>query len=652
MRLWIRLTLFLVTVSVVPLLVTGLQAVQVSSHHAMVTSEEQLFRDAAVRAELVGRWTADQARFLHGWTQLYPSRLAQMGPELQDGLLKAVYVAMPSAVVVALVDVDGLPVVPPRYATTAGDRPAADRARAERLVAHLPITAALAGGAHIGDPYVATPGEPPSVPVAVLAATPPEDDEGFARPEDTLLLGAEISLEVVHEIVTAATPQLGYALLDGSGIVLAGADHPLVRPRLVRALAGTSARFRYALEDGEEVIGAVAPVPSTDWSIVVVRPATLVAGPARQIRARTLALVSLSVATALFLGYLLSQSLLDPVERLRDAALAVADGEYGRRASIDRGDELGELARAFDHMSERLRANQREIEAQQDEIAAFNRELQDRVERRTAELRSAQAQLVRSGQLAAVAEIGAGLAHELNNPLAGILGLTQLLRARQADGPDARLLGDIEAQAERCREVVETLVRLSSGEVDPSRAPVVDLRDVLREVANLVRGPFRQRGVNLQLVEHDVPLQVRLDPVHGSRILAQILNALRAGLAEGATLRVSTRVDEPGAGDVQVLLEPDAPVAVDEARRDDLLASGLGLWVARRLLHELGGRLDQLVEDGGIGASASTTPGPLEDDPVPVAMTGGHLGTPGGAALSTPPSASSRVAWRVVLPGA
>src|SRR5690606_38971343 len=134
--------------------------------------------------------------------------------------------------------------------------------------------------------------------------------------------------------------------------------------------AGATARFRYDLEGGG-VMGAVAPVPGTGWSTVVARPEDVVLEPVRQIRDRNRALLLVAVTTALFLGWRLAQSLLVPVERLREAALAVADGDYGRRVPIDRSDELGDLGRAFDHMSERLAANQLEIRAQQAEIEAF-----------------------------------------------------------------------------------------------------------------------------------------------------------------------------------------------------------------------------------------------------------------------------------------
>ncbi|MBT3221063.1 MAG: HAMP domain-containing protein [Proteobacteria bacterium] len=379
------------------------------------------------------------------------------------------------------------------------------------------------------------------------------------------------------------------AILDAHGGAVMGGKNRLMNVDLLGTLLRTHAAVRYVAKDGTPMQGAVATVPGTDWTVVVGEPVAIVEAPAMTVRMQTLRVLLFSMVGALIVGIILARSLSMPVKELRDSALAVADGDYGHQTNVDRRDELGDLALAFNHMSSRLRLNQDEIVRQRAEIEAFNLALQRRVEQRTEELKKAQQQLVRSGQLAAVAQVGAGLAHELNNPLAGILGLTQLLRTKVKNGEAATMLGSIEEEAARCRKVVAAMLRFSSGEVDPKAQPVIDLWEVLRDVVDLVRGPFRQWGVSLELHHSDAPLLVRVDPVHGSRIFAQIFNALRSGLAEGATLRVAAHQQ----GDkIEVELRPDQPVFA----RDDWMASGLGLWVAHRLLDQLGGELEEPAE--------------------------------------------------------
>src|SRR5205085_4682035 len=125
-------------------------------------------------------------------------------------------------------------------------------------------------------------------------------------------------------------------------------------------------------------------------------------------------------------------------------------------------DEVGELAGAFNEMAARLQAQVTEIERQNEEIRAWNATLAQKVEDRTRALREAQARLVQAKKLAALGELGAGVAHELNNPLAAVKGFAQLLIAHRApDDKELKHLKTIEEQAARCSEIVTRLLRFS-----------------------------------------------------------------------------------------------------------------------------------------------------------------------------------------------
>lgn len=591
MRLFPRLSLAFATVGLVSVLIFALFVVAKVRAVADAAAVAELEQEAELRANRLGFWVADQATFLEGSVRPYSERLPYMEPELRTGLLNAVYVGMPSAAVVTLVDGDGVSVASPAFSEDVLNRQLAEGKRVEMLVSRAPIEAArpdmgAPALAAIGAPYLPGGESSLSVPVATLA-TPQGPDE--------LFLVAEIRLaQILEGWVASTTEDHAIALIGGTGDVLFGVDHTLVDERQLGALAQLADAFGNFRLTEQGAIGALRSVPGTDWTLVVIRPSNVALAAGNAVWRQAMAFLVFCAALSVLIGWLLSYSLTEPVLKLRDMVLSVADGQFGLRSEIDTADEIGELARAFNHMSARLAVNQKEIEEQHQQIVGFNEELQDRVERRTSQLLDAQDQLVRSGQLAAVAEVGAGLAHELNNPLAAILGTAQILKAKSADEAQKQLLQALEDEAQRCREVVSAMVRFSSGEeVDPDKAPVVDLRDVISDVTNLVQGAFRQRGVTLQLEMSEHPLPVRLDPVHGSRILAQILNGLRAGLTTGTTLEVNAREDQ---GEIVVEMRPDYPVAVDEFRRDDWMASGMGLWVARRLLDQLGGRLEQPVK--------------------------------------------------------
>lgn len=581
MKLWVRLSLAMAVLAVVPVLLTTWAAVRVATTRAEAASEEALRTEARLRAESVSHWLSSQGRLVGNWPQLLGgNRMLQLSPEAQARFPVAVFRGTPGAAVVAMVDGTGAfaaPPVPPD---------AADRARALAARTQLDAVGQDPDRVHLGDPFfpegVSGLGAVPSVPLAVLAA-------GAEQPEDRRILLVELTMAFDAAIFPQGTPTHGVALLDRSGVPLFGGGG-LVEPERLQAVMGTgqAVDFRYAQPDGE-VRGALAPVEGTaGWAVAVAEPASTVLASAREIRGTLLPSVVIGGAVAVLSALLVARTLSIPVERLRDAAQQVAEGRLGVTANVSRTDEIGELARTFDRMSGALRTHQDEIEAQRKEIEAFNRELVARVDERTRELRAAQEELVRAGQLAAVAELGAGLAHELNNPLSAVLGLAQLLKAQDPADP---VLADLEREAARCREVVATLQRVQQAGGDPSEAPVVPVEQVLAAVRDLVAGSFRQRGVHL--IVPPAGGHVRTEPVEAARVLAQLLNALRSGLPEGA--QVCVQVVQDG-GEVVFDLVPDHPVAAHPDRRDDWMASGHGRWVAHQLVRRLGGRVD---DEGG-----------------------------------------------------
>ncbi|MCK6506379.1 HAMP domain-containing protein [Myxococcota bacterium] len=301
--------------------------------------------------------------------------------------------------------------------------------------------------------------------------------------------------------------------------------------------------------------------------------------------------MGVAAAVSVVLGLLVSRQVTVPVLSLRDAALAVAEGEYGRRVeSQPGGGELTELTHAFNFMSRKLQLDRELIATKNAEIEAFNRELQDRVDERTRQLRDAQEQLIRSARLAAVGEMGAGLAHELNNPVAGILGLAQVLAAR--GGAEAAMLRSIEEQARRCAEIVSRMQRFSRleadrGPVDRHGWAVVDLALVIEEVLGLVQASYRDRGVELAR-DLGPGLLVRGDTAALRQALDQVLQTMRAAAGPGARLFVHGHGDED-----HVLVDFSLGGAPLRVGQDDWMAAGMAFWAARQAFAAHGGLLEE-----------------------------------------------------------
>ncbi|MEQ1503909.1 MAG: HAMP domain-containing protein [Myxococcota bacterium] len=366
MRLWVRLTLAMAVLAVVPVVLVGLSAIEIATRRAEESSVERLRREATLHAELVDRWVHDQAPLVLGFPQLYAGRFGELSSEAQQKFPRMVYRLMPSAVTVVLVDGTGAAVVDPTYSTEpGGERTPSSPARARELIERLPLAAVLAEPSvvHTGAAWLpAGTGSRPSLPVAVLAA-------GGPTPADQRILGVEVALEITDHLASASSDRHAVALLDAAGSALVGGG-PLVEPDRLRALLGTDQRIDFRLDADTaagEIRGSVAPVGATGWSVVVAEPASVVLAPAVEIRRRMLPQLALAIGSAIVLALLVASSLSRPVELLRDATLELAAGRLGVHAHVRRSDEIGDLARAFDHMSDRLETSRREIADQQGE---------------------------------------------------------------------------------------------------------------------------------------------------------------------------------------------------------------------------------------------------------------------------------------------
>ena len=230
-------------------------------------------------------------------------------------------------------------------------------------------------------------------------------------------------------------------------------------------------------------------------------------------------------------GYaVLRQRLIDPVRTVRDATRRIADGELGLEVELESAREIDELCRALNSMSASL-ADYRTRTA----------EHVDRLEAANAELRRVQEELVRSEKLAGVGRLAAGVAHEIGNPLAAVVGYTELLAGGLGD---PELEADLLARSNKELERIQTIVRGLLDYARPAEAQVrpTSVRELLTDaVATVSHQPsFREVAIEL-----DVPAVIDAVMVEGQKIHQVLVNVLlNAGDAMG------------GQGTVQLVARP------------------------------------------------------------------------------------------------
>jgi two-component system, NtrC family, sensor kinase len=181
-----------------------------------------------------------------------------------------------------------------------------------------------------------------------------------------------------------------------------------------------------------------------------------------------------------------------PIRMLIAGTNHVAAGELGYTIKIKSHDDVGELAHSFNRMTVELkRANA--------EISDWTKTLEERVEKKTAELEQAHEHVFRVEKLASIGRLAAIVAHEINNPLAGILVYARLILKRLSRSSDAvadeetkKYLATIADESTRCGEIVKGLLQFSR-QTKPNVKPN-DLNEILRESLRLVRHKIELTG--------------------------------------------------------------------------------------------------------------------------------------------------------------
>ncbi|MEZ4229849.1 MAG: HAMP domain-containing sensor histidine kinase [Polyangiaceae bacterium] len=333
--------------------------------------------------------------------------------------------------------------------------------------------------------------------------------------------------------------------------------------------------------------GAVAAVLRTDDDAARVAPLL-----------RLFALYTSVIAFALLLlsYFVLTRWIVRPLDSLGRAASRVAQG--ARKLELPRSGarELTQLGISLRQMTEHLLAEEEALRRKVDEV-----------ERATRELEAAQAHLVRSERLASVGRLAAGLAHEIGNPIAALIGLEDLLIEGGLDEAEQKdFLLRMRKETERIHAILRDLLQFAR----PSQDENPDGGDVETAVHDTVTLVTPQKALREIALEVDVFPD--LAPVRMSReqLVQVLLNlVLNAADACGAGGRVVVRA-EPSPRGVRLSVADDGP-GVSPKVRDQLFepfvttkevgkGTGLGLSVCRGLVEAAGGHidLDPEYEDG------------------------------------------------------
>ena len=309
---------------------------------------------------------------------------------------------------------------------------------------------------------------------------------------------------------------------------------------------------------------------------------------------------ALGTAAIMLLGFWLAQNIARPILRLRSMAQAVASGDLKQESGLVRPDEIGDLAKAFDTMTERLQMRTAEAERLYAEAIERNRQLAEMYER----LQAAQRQLVQSEKLAAVGQLAAGIVHDVKNPLGVIKGLAEELLEDPLEGAGAiEAYRQIRDNATRANSIVtDLLVFARQSTTAMSRR---DLRETIEGSLRLTDYLLRKGKVRVEKKLPSGSVYATYDPQQIQQVLINLIQNAVQAMPDGGDLRVSMRVEDTMA----VVALHDSGTGIDPqimprifdpffTTKPEGQGTGMGLAVSYGIVTRHGGSIEAASQVG------------------------------------------------------
>lgn len=329
---------------------------------------------------------------------------------------------------------------------------------------------------------------------------------------------------------------------------------------------------RYGDREGVEVIGTSVEVDGLPWRFVAEFPVDEALAPLQNLRRLSLIFALVFAVFLVVTAWFVAGGIVAPVRRLLRATRRVASGELDVEVEVEEENEVGELGRAFNEMTEELaRAAERVEEMHRREIE-------------------------RASQLATVGELASGVAHEIKNPLVGISNGLDLVRRGIGEQPELEpIMEEMSTQLERIEAAVRDLLAFARPQ-EPKLAPV-DPGEIVERAGRLVQPAADNAGVQLELQYGTNGDRLSADAELLRQALVNLMmNAVQA-TSEGGRVTVTSGTE----GDHAVFRVSDTGRGIHPGELNDVFkpfyttrhnGTGLGLPITREIVKRHGGKID------------------------------------------------------------
>ena len=310
------------------------------------------------------------------------------------------------------------------------------------------------------------------------------------NPDGSRALGTRVSEEVYNQVVKAGQPWIGRAYVVNDWYITA--YEPI---RNIR----------------DDIIG-ILYVGILEQKYVDIKQRTILAF-------LTIALLGALVSMAL--SYFIARKISVSINKLVSASQEIAQGNLEAQVEISSNDELGELAETFNIMAAALKERD-------EQLKEFTRK-----------------KMMESERLALIGQLAAGVAHELNNPLQGIVAYSHLLLERMScENSNTDSVQKIVAQANRCRDIIRGLLDFSRQR-KPDKT-LCNVNSVIEECVSLLENQAIFHNIQIEKAfDQDLPMAV-IDPSQMERVFMNILINAAEAMAGSGLLTITTGYEPAG----------------------------------------------------------------------------------------------------------
>jgi two-component system NtrC family sensor kinase len=402
-------------------------------------------------------------------------------------------------------------------------------------------------------------------------------------------------------------------------------------------------RFRVYREDGQRVLAVITPIenqPNCSNAACHAHPVSqqilgvldthlslartdqqLAQGTWRMLAYDVLAMIAIGV-----LSWLVIRRMIDrPLLQLQAGTHKLRGGELGYQIDLDSKDQIGDLAASFNSMSLQLRSAN-------EQMVSWARTLEERVAEKSKALRQAHDEMLHVETMATVGKMAAVVAHEINNPLSGILTYSKLLKKwvdNDQVGTEKRdealqCLNLISSESRRCGELVKNL--LSFSRQAPMNIESTDINRVVERCSLLLRHNLEIAAIQLhQQLGTDLP-ELQCDGSQIEQVLLAVMVNAADAMPHGGNLWLESRLVGDGSK-VAIIVRDDGSGIPPEVlpkifepfvtTKEHGHGTGLGLAVSRSIMERHGGTI-AVQSEMGKGTTVTITL-PVRGKPAPAA---------------------------------